>query len=367
MKEYRTHDVEINGVENYIYLNLRVEPRDLQGNIEEVVKISYKMNSEQTKDLLRRVKRAMEALRDIKDEEDGIKIFTLNEYLKLKFENNQTNIYVDDEKFRQCKYLLFNLDKNNLEQYDEIRSIDEMADEYMGRHEQDRGKYNSFKIEPIEEFQGHCSNLQAWVEHDYNTALLRNNLAFPLLKKLVEVGDPKAKGRYKDEIAVRLASNELTITKYLIKQKYLENLTKEEIEIIIDDMKPGIAKVLLKNRDNTGKYNFIDKIMALKNDDFIISDLKNNPVAYDDYKKAFPLSKLEKYSQYLYNKTMVDFGLKWRDQRIVFKMTNLNEAMEIFESDKKDIMIQIPRTRAPLKLYMEKENLAIYFYPILIF
>ena len=48
-------------------------------------------------------------------------------------------------------------------------------------------------ITPEQEFWGHRSNIQAWVECEYDTRLLHSNLSFPLLKALSDAGDPKAK------------------------------------------------------------------------------------------------------------------------------------------------------------------------------
>jgi hypothetical protein len=273
-----------------------------------------------------------------------------------------------------------NIPVGDVEEYDEIRSIDEaqykMKNISLWNQEKKstllkNGTHNvkdvKVEISREEEFKAHCSNMHAWVDNNYATEILHRTMSFPLLKALVEAGDQKAKSRYKDELAYRLSSNELVITHYLIKQHYLEDLEEEEIEIILDDLQSGIAKTMLVNRNERGKYTFDDKMMALKNDDFIISDLKQNPIGYENYKKAFPLKNLEKYSEDIYNGVYINFGLKWHDQRVVFKTVNLEEAITIFGSDKKDIMVQIPRERAPLKLYVEKENLAIYFYPILIF
>ena len=35
-----------------------------------------------------------------------MKEFKINEFIKLKFENGKTNIYVNDKLFNQCKYIL---------------------------------------------------------------------------------------------------------------------------------------------------------------------------------------------------------------------------------------------------------------------
>src|SRR4030042_4212275 len=105
--------------------------------------------------------------------------FKINEHLSLKLQNQKTMIYVNEEPFEQCKFLLFNLSQKEIPNYEDIKSIDEIERHYSRAHEQ-----NHEHIDPETEFWGHCSNLQAWYEHNYDTNLLHSNLAFPLLKKL---------------------------------------------------------------------------------------------------------------------------------------------------------------------------------------
>ncbi|GAH27524.1 unnamed protein product, partial [marine sediment metagenome] len=61
-----------------------------------------------------------------------------------------------------------------------------------------------YLITPEQEFWAHCSNLQTWAEHHYDTRLLHSNISFPLLRRLTEAGDPVAKQFFKDEIAERI-------------------------------------------------------------------------------------------------------------------------------------------------------------------
>ncbi|MFX1238780.1 MAG: hypothetical protein ACFE8P_13820, partial [Promethearchaeota archaeon] len=126
------------------------------------------------------------------------KEFKINKYISLKLEGKKTNIYVDGVRFQQCKYLAFEIPLDVIPEFDSIQSIDEMV-------EKDRSsEYKYLKISPKQEFWGHCSNLQAWIENDYDTRLLHRNLAFPLLKKLTEAGDPLAKKVFKEEIVHRI-------------------------------------------------------------------------------------------------------------------------------------------------------------------
>jgi len=160
-----------------------------------------------------------------------IKEHVINKYIKLKLEHGRTIIYVNNRPFRQCMYLLMNIPVNRIEEYDEIRSIDEAAEKL------DRSLERRRVTIPAEtEFWGHCSNIQAWYENDYDTRILHRNLAFPLLKSLTDVGDPLAKKRFKEEIAMRYASGHPTVMRYLAHSGYLNYLSDEDFESILDEL-----------------------------------------------------------------------------------------------------------------------------------
>ncbi|MBD3197389.1 MAG: hypothetical protein GF317_20200, partial [Candidatus Lokiarchaeota archaeon] len=160
------------------------------------------------------------------------KKFELNKYLTLKLEKGKTNIYVNGEEFRQCKFLLLNIPVNKVSEFDEIESIDEAA-ERLDRSMEGEGRHEH-KIPPETEFWGHCSNLQVWYEHYYDTRLLHSNLAFPLLEKLANEGDPLAKRVFKEEIVKRLNSGYPNVITYLLKKRYLERFSKEERDVICE-------------------------------------------------------------------------------------------------------------------------------------
>ena len=129
--------------------------------------------------------------------------FIVNEFLSLKLEEDITMIYVAEEPFIQCKFLLLEIPTQTMTSLDDMKSIDEAAQELDRSLEPEDEFTRVDKIPPETEFWGHCSNLQAWYENDYNTSLLHSNLAFPLLKKLTEAGDLLARKVFKDEVASR--------------------------------------------------------------------------------------------------------------------------------------------------------------------
>lgn len=157
-------------------------------------------------------------------------VFRINKNLSLKLEQRKTNIYIKDRLFKHCKFLLLNIPVEEMTSLSEIDSIDEVAEKLDNSQELIEGYIT--RIPPEVEFWGHCSNMQVWYEHNYDTRLLKNNLVFPLLKKLSEVGDPLAKQVFKEEIAKRLESKHYSTIIYLVLMNYLEFLSQEEINTI---------------------------------------------------------------------------------------------------------------------------------------
>ncbi len=205
-------------------------------------------------------------------------------------ENNRTIIYVKGVKFNQCKYLLFNIPIHEIQSFNEIKSIDEAAEKLNNPFE----VFDQIKVKiPAEtEFWGHCSNLQAWAENNYDSRLLHRNMAFPLLKKLVQEGDHIAKKVFKEEIAKRIASGHPSVISFLVKRRYLDFINREELEALVLDPNLDILKVLLKifNRESDlFKRYLIQNLLKigislfnlLKEEIEIIDRLNQSSILYD--------------------------------------------------------------------------------------
>jgi tetratricopeptide (TPR) repeat protein len=167
--------------------------------------------------------------------------FIINEFITLKLEENHTIIYIKGERFTQCKYLFINFPVNEITTLNDIESIDEAAQRLDNTLEA-QDQFEKI-ISPDQEFWGHCSNLQVWAENHYDTRLIHSNLAFPLLKKLAEVGEVRAKTVFKEEIARRIESGYTSVVLYLLYERYLDFLTQEEIEAI--EIDPNRGKTIL--------------------------------------------------------------------------------------------------------------------------
>ncbi|MFW9895303.1 MAG: hypothetical protein ACFFD7_05820 [Candidatus Thorarchaeota archaeon] len=159
--------------------------------------------------------------------------FRINEYITLKLIKGKTVIYVAEEPFHQCKYLLLNLTNKDFSKFDKIDSIDEALEIYNKidkTHERNHGL-----IDPESEFIGHCSNLQAWYEHDYDLRILHSSLSIPLLKKIAFLGDKKAIMRLKESIATRIASKNYNTVIFYLNEQYLSLFSNEELEVLFED------------------------------------------------------------------------------------------------------------------------------------
>jgi len=193
--------------------------------------------------------------------------FKVNKYITLKLEEGKTNIYLQGELFRQCKYLILNISVDNISSFDEIESIDEAIEKYENSiRETNENKIN---IPAEVEFWGHCSNLQVWAENNYNTRLLHSNLAFPLLKELSKIGDPSATKILKEQVIKRLLYGYPGVVYYLINEGYLNNLKKDELTTLSENIEDLIRKLLynfLKSKKTNGFlmikiFKFLKKIV----------------------------------------------------------------------------------------------------------
>ncbi len=193
----------------------------------------------------------------------AIKEFRVNEFLSLRFEWNQTIIYVKGEPFKQCKSLLFHISIDKLNYFDGIESIDDAEMNYQRIYDETYQVRGIGKLPPKEEFWGHCSNLQVWHEHDYDTRLLHSSLAFPLLRRLAEVGDSKAKAIFFEEIVNRYKNGNEYTREYLGEEGYLN--------LLPIDMR---FHAILEEEDFTALYDLWEELQNDEGvDDFTLEDL----------------------------------------------------------------------------------------------
>lgn len=188
--------------------------------------------------------------------------FVINDYIRMVLEDNKTIIYFDNKPFRICKGLVLSLSIDELYKLQDFSTIDEQI-QYLQVVENDV-EAQSFEISPLDEFFVHCSNIQAWVELDYDTVLLDHRLSFPLLRLLVRKKDEKAIKVYKEEIAKRFQTTLLTVPFFLIVERFLEYLNSEEISWISLRRNPKLRKSIkkaLKSMDIKTEFDMAIEIL----------------------------------------------------------------------------------------------------------
>lgn len=211
--------------------------------------------------------------------------FKVSELITLKLEGDTTIIYVDGMEFRQCKYLLLNIPVEKISSFDEVDSVDEAAERLD--HSEEPRKNTVKEIPPEVEFWGHCSNLQAWVENNYDTRIIHSNLAFPLLRALLVRGDPIAERVINEEVAKRLMRGTFNTIRFLILEGYFDYLSDEEVQTIVsgemEKPKPKKKKISFKHMNFDALGDDIHG-MTLKQFDFLINHPKFDFLAdFQDY------------------------------------------------------------------------------------
>ena len=167
--------------------------------------------------------------------------YPINKFLSVKLDEDlQTKIFINGEEFIQCSHVLVTMHLDDVDSLNLLSSVDEIPQDSQ-----------EILIPPKVKFFVHCSNLQAWAENNYDTRMIHSNLAFPLLRRLMEVGDLQAKKVFKEEIIKRIKSKHPSVIEYLIREGYAELLTPEnfmpiiELEaIVLKDLKILIEKPL---------------------------------------------------------------------------------------------------------------------------
>jgi hypothetical protein len=260
-----------------------------------------------------------------------LKEYKINEYLKLKLEGDRTYIYVKNKRFRQCMYLLMNVQLDKVEKYDMINSIDEAAENLDRSMERDISIRR--QITPQVEFWGHCSNIEAWAENDYDTRLLHRNLAFPLLRELMLAGDPIAKRVFKEEIAIRITSKHPTVINYLLEEGYLKYLENNELETIFDDLDiPIITQTInsLNNILDSIQGPSEREILNLLNRFFEKIGINHIPFIFSKIGKLISSHHQENIVQLIYE--------KYKSRKGFSEIEFINENLEYFNLEENDFI-----------------------------
>jgi hypothetical protein len=220
--------------------------------------------------------------------------FKVNDFITLKLEEENTNIYIKNQLFSQCKFLLLEIPVDTIQPLENINSIDEAAEKLDNSFEPMHENIKK-RFPPEVEFWGHCSNIQVWAEHNYDTCLLHSNLAFPLLKWLAREGDLMARKVFKEEVVRRIESGFPSVVKYLVLEGYLDYLNDEEVDYVISspELISGLVNSWYKDEDDhyqfEGLYYLLNKLKDANN--YCFKEMIRTLLRRDDFRVAYFLDR----------------------------------------------------------------------------
>lgn len=171
--------------------------------------------------------------------DDSLRLM-LSEHIDLVYDHHEkrVEIRVDGKEFLSCAALVASFDDLAKISKD-ITSIDELVeihddDSWIAGDEALRQQ-----ITPQEELIAHASNIQAWIENDYDPRILHSNIAFPLLRELARVGDEKARRVMEAAIDERMESGNST-TRKAIMLSFFDMLTSRQWNRLWSDPDPKV-------------------------------------------------------------------------------------------------------------------------------
>ncbi len=295
-----------------------------------------------------------------------MKEFKVNDYFSLRLEDDKTIIYVKGKRFDQCKQLVLNITVEEVSIFNEIESIDEVI-KVLNVQE----RVEEILITPETEFWAHCSNLQVWAENNYDTNLIHSNLAFPLLKELVKVGDLKAQKIFSEEIAKRIEKNYFPVIQYLINEGFLDYLNNSQFLNLIESSYIDIPQLIEKYDESERShersfkiYKLFDKLKVLPPEQYpkILKKLYKTG-KYDVYHYL----DQKGYSEVIGRKQYYYCLLEERDAEIMLELERLLEGefwigVDIFDDMGAAIMIE---NRRVTEMNISIEGLERFLKPII--
>lgn len=182
--------------------------------------------------------------------------FKVNEYIVLKLENDKTVMYVSGWEYDLCCGVLVRVSSSppNISIENQV-SIDAIIESKQYESTSNEGIRKV--IGPEEEFWAFCSNLQVWVENDYNTDLLVYTASLPLLVALIDVGDPKAKVALKRETLRRLKHGNYWDYRFIMSEGIFLQANLSEEELIEGTLNQTEAQALKKIGKRTDLEYFL--------------------------------------------------------------------------------------------------------------
>ena len=183
-----------------------------------------------------------------------MKEYKVNEYITLKLEERVTYIYINGVRSKRSIGLFIKVSPDRTVKYNQFDLLDEAVEglqsytdiysitDFYDNRPRGREKYN---ITAEQEFWAHCSNIQVWVEHDYDMSLIHSSLGYKLLKGLSNHGIEPAKERYKNEIIKRFRTGHIESSFFLLEENFHKRFSKvERIQFFLKNNPKQIISLL---------------------------------------------------------------------------------------------------------------------------
>lgn len=168
------------------------------------------------------------------------------ELFSVNLIKNKSVIFIAGREFMTCHFVPLAIPIKIFPKLKHIDSINDVIDNLDHSFERTPPKWiHGEKVGELDFFVN-CSNLQVWVEHDFDTRLLDYRLSFPLLKALGKI-NIRARMRYREELIERYkASQNIDISGYL-KERIEHSFSWEEKLDLLQPSEQEIVRELLKN------------------------------------------------------------------------------------------------------------------------
>ncbi|MFX1573183.1 MAG: rhomboid family intramembrane serine protease [Promethearchaeota archaeon] len=135
----------------------------------------------------------------------------ISDYITISSEKNKILIYIQGERFQEFDYSIITkilkASKNQLKK----TNTQSISTKNIYKKDSKKAYFNIF-----------VNILKLWIQNNYDTDILLYDISFPLLRKLVEVGDSHAKKVFIYEILKNLWGDDPLVVKYLVNEKYDE-------------------------------------------------------------------------------------------------------------------------------------------------
>ena len=132
----------------------------------------------------------------------------INNYISLSLEKNKVKILILNEKFKE-----YNITK--LKDFIKTSKLKDDINIYIKY-----SKYTNQGIPSFNDFVLIAKHFIYWESNSYNINILDYRLSLPLLRKLVQVEDRKAKKVFYKQLLILLWTGDHLVLKYLIKERY---------------------------------------------------------------------------------------------------------------------------------------------------